>query len=161
MWEPLRLTNLWASTTCYRNSFTILQIVLKTIIHIIRILNKICLKSSAWNYWTLTWHNFIGILYTRLSPTLNYILKFAQSFYFYITPVDVVEAILSLFKMLIFITDSDAMQNYCRTLNFSSNTVCQHTKMNALLTKNVCKKLRSLSPQANYTDWATAACRPS
>jgi hypothetical protein len=24
MWEPLRLTNLWASTACYRESFTFL-----------------------------------------------------------------------------------------------------------------------------------------
>jgi hypothetical protein len=23
MWEPRRLTNLWASTTCYRNSFIV------------------------------------------------------------------------------------------------------------------------------------------
>jgi hypothetical protein len=64
MWEPRRLTTLWASTACYRDSFTFLPVFWTYAVSYLRVTGVLCAKYSAeiknaWRYTSTSSYNFI------------------------------------------------------------------------------------------------------
>jgi hypothetical protein len=132
MWELLRLTVLWVSTACYRNSFILPFCPLS--FHISWLVRKLlCI---------FTWMNLICMTDDRTPNTSWFRCQLCSHW--------------SIYKYQTVVTWQECWVAWTSAFQVSSGGKKESYEVIEHKTK-----LHGLSPRANYTDRATAACRRS
>jgi hypothetical protein len=60
MWEPRRLTTLWASTACYRDSFTFTFVAVVVVIVVVVVVVTVIKEKKCCKQWECTVYNISG-----------------------------------------------------------------------------------------------------